>query len=71
MKHEREFGPLLKQHRERVGLSQHALAKRCGMHFTAISQLERGVHEPRLSMLVRLACGLGITAAELVATPGD
>ncbi|MGO9079558.1 MAG: helix-turn-helix domain-containing protein [Streptosporangiaceae bacterium] len=42
------------------GLSQTQLARRLGMHQSAIARLEAGDHEPSLSTLARLAMGLGI-----------
>ena len=40
------------------GLSQAALAKRCGVSQPAIARLERGEHEPRLATLRRVAHAL-------------
>lgn len=45
------------------GLSQAALARRCGVSQPAIARLERGEHEPRLATLRRVAHALD---AELV-----
>jgi ribosome-binding protein aMBF1 (putative translation factor) len=42
------------------GLSQTELARRLGMHQSAIARLEAGDHEPSLATLGRLAQGLGI-----------
>src|SRR3954466_6244455 len=41
-------------------LSQSALARQLGMQQPAIARLEAGDHEPSLTMLARLARGLGI-----------
>lgn len=62
-----QFGAALRAARQRAGLSQYDLAARTGMHFTAVAYYEQARGEPRLSTLVRLARGLGITPAELVA----
>jgi transcriptional regulator with XRE-family HTH domain len=43
------------------------LASASGLHRTEISLLERGVRDVRLSTIVRLARGLGIPPAELLA----
>jgi transcriptional regulator with XRE-family HTH domain len=40
------------------GLSQAALARRCGISQPAIARLERGEHEPRLATLRRVAHAL-------------
>jgi transcriptional regulator with XRE-family HTH domain len=60
------FARNLRGQRLRAELSQERLAHRCGLHRTEISLLERGVREPRLSTIVRLARALGTTPAELV-----
>jgi DNA-binding XRE family transcriptional regulator len=41
-------------------LSQTELARRLGMHQSAIARLEAGDHEPSLATLARLASGLGL-----------
>ena len=48
--------------RERVGLSQEALAEACNLHRTEISLLERRKRSPRLETLVILARGLGLSS---------
>jgi transcriptional regulator with XRE-family HTH domain len=60
------FGRNLHHHRTRAGLSQAALAEICGLNRTEISLLERAAREPRVSTIVRLARGLGISPAELL-----
>ncbi|MGH9072471.1 MAG: helix-turn-helix domain-containing protein [Acidimicrobiales bacterium] len=42
------------------GLSQSALGRQLGMRQPAVARLEAGDHEPSLTMLARLASGLGI-----------
>ena len=42
------------------GLSQTGLARRLGMHQSAIARLEAGDHEPSLATLSRLAKALGV-----------
>ena len=66
MKSAREqFAASLRSHRERVGLSQEALANLCDLHRTEISLLERSKRSPRLETIVILAQGLKLAA------PGD
>lgn len=48
------------EYRAAHGLSQTALAKQLGMRQPAIARLEAGDHEPSLTMLARLARGLGL-----------
>ncbi len=62
-----QFAANLRQHRERAGLSQEALAEICDLHRTEISLLERCKRSPRLETIVILARGLGLaSAAELL-----
>jgi transcriptional regulator with XRE-family HTH domain len=61
-----QFAANLRRHRAAVGLSQQELAARADMHITEISRLERGVREPRLGTIVRLARALGIGPEKLV-----
>jgi ribosome-binding protein aMBF1 (putative translation factor) len=42
------------------GLSQTELARRLGMHQSAVARLEASDHEPSLATLARLANGLGL-----------
>ncbi len=60
------FARNLRKERESAGLSQERLAFKCRLHRTEISLLERGIREPRLSTIIRLARGLGIPAANLL-----
>lgn len=48
------------EYRAAHGLSQTALAKLLDMRQPAIARLEAGDHEPSLTMLARLARGLGL-----------
>jgi transcriptional regulator with XRE-family HTH domain len=62
-----QFAVNLRRARADAGLSQEDLSERSGLHSTEISRLERGVREPRLGTIVRIARGLGIAAADLLA----
>jgi transcriptional regulator with XRE-family HTH domain len=61
-----QFGTNLRGRRRAASLSQEQLADRSGFHFTEISRLERGVREPRLSTIVRLARALELSPADLL-----
>jgi transcriptional regulator with XRE-family HTH domain len=61
-----QFGANLRRRRHAAALSQEQLADRSGFHFTEISRLERGVREPRLSTIVRLARALELRPADLL-----
>lgn len=65
-----QFAINLRRTRRAAGLSQEQLADRCGLHATEISRLERGVREPRLSTIVRLARALEIPPSQLLADVG-
>jgi transcriptional regulator with XRE-family HTH domain len=53
-----KFAENLRANRQRLGLSQEALAEICDLHRTAISLLERCKRSPRLETIVILAHGL-------------
>jgi transcriptional regulator with XRE-family HTH domain len=58
----KQFAANLREHRERAGLSQEALADVCDLHRTEISLLERCKRSPRLETIVILARGLGLSS---------
>jgi len=60
------FGANLKTVRNRTGLSQSELAFRAGLGQTAVSRLELGLREPRLTTIVSLANALKVPPAELI-----
>jgi len=62
-----QLGANIRRIRRAAGLSQTELSDRCGLHFTEISRLERGVRDARLSTIVKLARGLDVQPAELLA----
>lgn len=56
----KQFAENLRQQRQRVGISQEALAAACNLHRTEISLLERCKRSPRLETIVVLARALGL-----------
>jgi transcriptional regulator with XRE-family HTH domain len=60
------FARRLRETRAASGLTQERLALRSGLHRTEISKLDRGMTDPRLSTLVRLARGLEVPTSALV-----
>lgn len=58
------LGARLKALRRNAGISQEELASRAGLHWTYLSDLERGRQTPTLDMVNRLARGLRVTLAE-------
>ena len=64
----KKFGKRLRALREERGWSQEEFADRAGLHRTYVSAVERGVRNPTLSVLERLAKALGVSMADLVQT---
>ncbi|HEY3986467.1 helix-turn-helix transcriptional regulator [Cedecea sp.] len=60
-----QLGQRVKQLRLQKGLSQEALAERCGLDRTYVSGIERGVRNPTLEVLHIIAIGLNIDLANL------
>jgi len=60
------FGTVLRELRENKKLSQEKLAEFCDLDRTYISLLERGLRQPTLTTLFKLADALNIKASELV-----
>ncbi len=65
------FAEKLTAARTAAGLSQYALAKRSGVSKQALSDLEKGLSEPKLETASRLARALGITVDALVGNGGQ
>ena len=63
---QRLVGRNLKRFREAAGLSQEALAFECGLHRTYVSGVERGVRNPTVVVLEKLAEPLGLQAWQLL-----
>jgi transcriptional regulator with XRE-family HTH domain len=62
----RAFGQALRARREALELSQDELAFRSEVHRTYISELERGLKNPSITTLQKLALALKTTKTELV-----
>lgn len=67
MEPRRQFAANLRAARGRCGLSQEALGDKVDLHRTEVSLLERAGRDPRLDTIVRLARGLGVRPADLLA----
>lgn len=61
----RAFGQHIEELRRRAGWSQEAFAHHVGIDRTYMSGIERGVRNPTLDVLYKLAEGLGVKVAEL------
>lgn len=63
---QRIVGRNVRQARKVAGLSQEALADAAEIDRTYVSGVERGVRNPTVTILDRLAKALGVTAADLL-----
>ncbi|MFC5118909.1 helix-turn-helix domain-containing protein [Amycolatopsis halotolerans] len=62
----RELGVRVRDLREQQRIGQEELARRAGVHWTFVSQVERGLRNLNLHNLLKFAAGLGADPAELV-----
>jgi transcriptional regulator with XRE-family HTH domain len=60
------FGKVLRELREGEKLSQEKLAEYCDLDRTYISMLERGLRQPTISTIFKIADALDISPSELV-----
>ncbi|AMW27295.1 helix-turn-helix domain-containing protein [Arthrospira platensis] len=61
------LGQVLIKYRTLAKISQEELADRAGIHRTYVSQIERGLKSPTLSVLFRISQSLNTTASVLIA----
>ena len=57
---------LLREERERQGLSKYAAAARSGLSEQMIGYVERGLRRPSLETVVRMAAALEVDLAEII-----
>jgi transcriptional regulator with XRE-family HTH domain len=62
----REFGQTLRRLRLAAGLTPSRLAHKCRVSPVTITKAESGVSEPRLSLILILCDGLGVTPDTLI-----
>ena len=60
------FGANIRELRLKAKLTQEALAKRADLHWTYISQVERGVRNTSYTSLRKLAHGLGVAPGRVM-----
>lgn len=65
------LGRVIADRRNAAGLSQEAVAFRCKLHPTYISQLERGLKSPTIRVLRLIAEALDTKASALLAEAGS
>ena len=68
---QRALGRRVRSLRVGLKLSQEQLAEDSDLHWTHVSGIERGVYDVKLSTLTRVAKGLGVSLADLLAGVGD
>ena len=61
----RKFGQSVAKIRRAKALSQEALAEKADLDRTYLSDIERGVRNPGIKNVTRIAKALGVTTAEL------
>lgn len=63
----KHVGALIRAHRQARGWSQEGLAGRAGLHRTYVSSLERGLRNPTVTVLARIAAAMELTVSALLA----
>jgi transcriptional regulator with XRE-family HTH domain len=61
------FGKVVKQERQKRGLSQEALAHEADIHRTHIGFIERGERSPSVDVAAKVAGALGVPLSKLIA----
>ena len=59
-------GACIRKLRDERDWSQEELAERAGLHRTYVSAVERGVRNPTISVLGRLAAALGVSVSKML-----
>ncbi len=65
------FGDAVRRARTAAGLTQEDLADRAGLDRSYIGGVERGDRNPTLTVIEKIAQGLGLTLAELFSYSAD
>ena len=60
------IGAAIRVRRRHAGISQEALAEKCGVSFQQVQKYENGVNRVSFSRLVQIAHALGLRISELV-----
>jgi transcriptional regulator with XRE-family HTH domain len=61
------FGGAIRTIRKRQDMSQESLALKCGLDRTYVSGIERGIRNPSLTNILKIASSLEVTPVELFA----
>jgi len=57
---------LLREERISRKLSNYAVAQRCGVSESMLSLIERGLRNPTMEIMLRIADGIGIDLSEII-----
>jgi transcriptional regulator with XRE-family HTH domain len=60
------FGQVISRLRTAAALSQEELAHRAGIHRTYVSQVERGLKSPTITIVLQLSKALDTTASKIM-----
>lgn len=60
-----DIGKQIKQYRQELGLTQKELAEKTGISGVYLSQIERGLYQPSISMIEKITAGLNISEGQL------
>jgi transcriptional regulator with XRE-family HTH domain len=63
---EKAIGTVLREFRERAGQSQETLSAKCGFDRTYVSRVERGIINPTISRLWKIADALESPLSEMI-----
>ncbi|MDH1308330.1 helix-turn-helix domain-containing protein [Pseudomonas fulva] len=61
------FSKVLRERRKGAGLTQEKLALEAGVQRNYVSLIERGVHQPTINIIFKLAAALGCRPSDLFA----
>ena len=60
------FARNVRSARKAAGLTQEAVSEASGIHVTEVSRIERGLRDPRISTMLRLAEALEVSPSALI-----
>ena len=66
LKYKREIGLIIKKYRQKSNKSISLISAEIGMTKSMWADLEKGIKDPQLSTLLRMAQGLNIPASQIV-----
>jgi transcriptional regulator with XRE-family HTH domain len=61
-----QIGAEIRRRREKLGISQGALATKAGVHLNVVGRIERGIYNPTIMVLVGISKALNTSVSELL-----